>query len=205
MCHVPREWWWPARSASVSPTRQYNLTQHNPNTFHCRDWLAFIWYNVTLHLMKSPHYMHKHSLQLKFHSISFIIASPKYIWIHTWYSQRSQVSDHHELSVKSLQLTNFPSDPCSSLACPPPLTCTTHGTTEPSCRCLSRCLSLQQPDSNLSVFHGSFLIHAASKDFQVSHHVVQAVCQFYFCSKSEYIFCILRSNTDQHMFFVTKP
>ncbi|XP_063879672.1 fibrillin-2-like isoform X1 [Scylla paramamosain] len=69
-------------------------------------------------------------------------------------------------------------DPCSSVACPPPLTCRVHGD-EASCMCLSRCLSLQQPESNSSVYHGSLLVHAVSQDFDISGRVVRALEDYF--------------------------
>ena len=92
------------------------------------------------------------------------------MWTHNFYKMKWY--------DESLWFTYYsiPSDPCSSVACPTPLTCQAHGG-EASCRCLSRCLSLQQPESNSSVYHGSLLVHAVSRDLDISGRVVKAVSQ----------------------------
>ncbi|XP_050726982.1 neurogenic locus notch homolog protein 3-like isoform X2 [Eriocheir sinensis] len=78
-------------------------------------------------------------------------------------------------------------DPCTAMLCPSPLTCRTHGATEPSCMCLSRCLNLLQPDSNFSVYHGVFIAYGLSSDNDTSRRVVIALEDYFGLDNAEVV------------------
>ncbi|XP_071547795.1 uncharacterized protein [Panulirus ornatus] len=62
-------------------------------------------------------------------------------------------------------------DACTTITCPPPLTCALTTAGEPECRCQSACQSLLHANVSTSVYHGSFLAATHSRDSDIAHRV----------------------------------